>query len=179
MPINLELKAKIVSPQRILRICRRIAKPAGILHQTDTYFFMKKGRLKLREFSQGEAELIYYSRNEKRGARLSRYERLDVSNPMSMKKVLGNMLGILAVVKKNRSVFIYKGKARIHVDRVQGLGNFIEFEVFYKADRRNAQRTYNELLESFNIHPIDLISCSYSDLRNRSREQLKNSRKGK
>ena len=66
MPVNLELKAKITSPSRILQTLQKMGRASESLVQTDTYFRIKNGRLKLREFGKGKAELIFYHRNEKK-----------------------------------------------------------------------------------------------------------------
>ncbi len=132
MPVNLELKAKIVSPARILKALRKMGRPSETLIQTDTYFRVESGRLKLREFANGKTELIFYHRNEKRGRRWSYYSVLNITEVKNTKAFLKNAFGIDVVVRKTRHVYYYRGEARIHLDRVKGLGMFVEFEVFQK-----------------------------------------------
>jgi len=164
MPVNLELKAKFVSPARIFEALRKIGRSSEILVQTDTYFRIKSGRLKLREFANGKAELIFYHRNEKTGRRWSNYSILTISETKNTKAFLKEAFSIDVVVKKTRHVYYYKGQARIHFDRVKGLGTFIEFEVLCKKDKKRALLLYNELVALFGIKEENVIRCSYSDL---------------
>src|SRR5208283_95016 len=116
MPVNLELKAKIVSPARILKALQKMGRPSETLVQTDTYFRIKSGRLKLREFVHGKAELIFYHRNEKKGRRWSHYSILNISEIKNTKSFLKEAFGIDVIVKKTRLIYYYRGEARIHLD---------------------------------------------------------------
>ena len=164
MPINLELKAKITSPNKVLRTVRSIGNPAEELAQTDTYFRVRKGRLKLRDVGERDGQLIFYERNEEKGERWSKYTILRVSRMKEMKDVLTKAFGVDVVVKKRRQVYIYKRIARIHIDRVAGLGRFIEFEVIHKGDRKGSLQLYRELRKMFHIERRDIVRCSYADL---------------
>ena len=112
-----------------------MGRPSETLIQTDTYFRIKSGRLKLREFANGKAEMIFYHRNEKRGRRWSYYSILNISEAKNTKAFFKEAFGIDVVVRKTRHVYYYRGEARIHLDRVKGLGMFIEFEVFRKKEQ--------------------------------------------
>ena len=164
MPVNLELKAKIASPSRILRKLQKMGRPSESLVQTDTYFRFKNGRLKLREFGKGKAELIFYHRKEKKGRRWSNYSILSISDTKKTKEFLKRAFGIDVVVRKSRLVYYYKGQARIHLDRIKKLGMFIEFEVFLKRDRKKAILLFNKLVDVFGIERKNIIRSSYSDL---------------
>ncbi len=164
MPVNLELKAKITSPSRILRTLQKMGRASESLIQTDTYFRIKKGRLKLREFGDGKAELIFYHRKEKKGRRWSNYSILSIPNIKKTKEFLKGAFGVDVVVRKSRHVYYYRGQARIHLDRIKKLGMFIEFEVFLKRDRKKAILLFNELVDLFGIERKNIIRSSYSDL---------------
>lgn len=163
MPINLELKARIESPAHALRVVRRIARPGAILFQTDTYFKIKNGRLKLRECSNAAPELIYYKRNEERGERWSTYYVAPLKRKSEMKGILENALGKRIVVRKRRRLWFYKN-ARIHLDTVYNLGHFIEFEVVLVSGRDQARYLLAELIELFKVEKEGILRCSYSDL---------------
>ncbi|MGA7159386.1 MAG: class IV adenylate cyclase [Bacteroidota bacterium] len=164
MPINLELKARIHSPSKVLRILNKMVSKSEKLDQTDTYFDVKRGRLKLREFAKGKTELIYYNRNEKAGHRWSNYRILPISDSQTTKGFLTEALGVSKVVKKTRRVYYYKEEARIHVDKVRGMGLFIEFEVFCRGSKKKAVVLYNDLRKRFEIKGKDIIRSSYADL---------------
>ena len=45
-----------------------------------------------------------------------------------LQTVLSRSLGIKGIVKKKREIYMV-GQTRVHVDEVEGLGNFMELEV--------------------------------------------------
>jgi predicted adenylyl cyclase CyaB len=150
MSVNLELKARI-------RSCANAAAQAesggaqfqGILRQVDTYFVVRSGRLKLREEAGGRAELIAYERPEEHSERWSEYRTVPVADPGGLKMVLAGTLGVLAEVKKERHLYLYRG-ARVHLDHVEGLGEFIEFEVPAEGEGRTAV-IMRDLREMFRV----------------------------
>src|SRR5207237_2003088 len=121
-------------------------------------------RLKLREVDDGAAELIGYERPENHTARWSRYEIAAVTDSRAMLSVLTNALGVRLRVEKSRRLFVYRG-ARIHLDRVAGLGSFVEFEVpCDDGDESLARETMRELSEAFGLLPADALRASYADM---------------
>lgn len=168
MPRNLELKAATSSLTRAAATARSLpARRAGVLFQTDTYFNVAAGRLKLRVVRGSGAELIGYRRPDRRGPRISNYRRTPVANGSEMRKILGRALGIRSTVQKRRVVFLYKN-ARIHLDNVRGLGTFIEFEVLVRRGMPQAKALMKHLKSMFQIHPTDVRSGSYGDRNTRN-----------
>ncbi len=163
MPINLELKARILSRVKTEAVARSFAQRKDELKQTDTYFRVSHGRLKLRVINGAESELIFYQRNEGGKRRWSMYEVYPIQSPKRMKRMLGSALGVLVEVKKKRTLWMYKN-ARIHLDEVSGLGHFIEFEVMVIKGKAQALRLYKELVARFDIRENQTIAESYSDL---------------
>ncbi|MGA9119239.1 MAG: class IV adenylate cyclase [Bacteroidota bacterium] len=163
MSLNLELKASIDS----VDIARRIAleagaEPGGILMQVDTYFSVPHGRLKLRVINGTSAELIGYDRKEQEEERWSTYEKTPVPQPDVLEAILGATLGTLVVVRKRRELFWYEG-SRIHIDLVEGLGAFLEFEVPTR-DKSRAAESMRKLRDLFKIPQEEIFRESYSDL---------------
>ncbi len=166
---NLELKAFYPSVQTARGVCRRIgARPAGILRQVDTYFDAPEGRLKLREINRREFELIYYHRANVRGTRYSDFLVVPLRAAEPMKEVCARMFGVKTVVRKRRTLYLFRN-ARIHLDNVERLGIFIEFEVIVKRGRVQAKRLMDSLVENFSIEQKSIIGESYSDLLMRKR----------
>jgi predicted adenylyl cyclase CyaB len=163
MPVNLELKARIRSCAEARgRAESGGAQFQGILRQVDTYFHVRNGRLKLREHAQGSAELIYYERAEDSPERWSDYMTIPVADPGDLKAALSAALGVLAEVRKERTLFLYRG-ARIHLDRVEGLGEFIEFEVPVGEAPETAE-VMRELRGIFGVADEAVEKHSYSDI---------------
>src|SRR3954453_7799016 len=125
---NVELKARDPDPERSLARCRALgAEDRGELRQRDTYFAAARARLKLREQEPGGAELIAYERPDAARARESRYRIVPVTDPAALREALDAGLGTVVVVDKRRRLFLWEG-VRIHLDRVDGLGDFVELE---------------------------------------------------
>ena len=164
--LNLELKARVSDMQETRAAAVALAGPsAEVLEQSDTYFRVQSGRLKLREFADGSAELIAYDRPNQPGDRISDYVRVSTSDPENLRAALGRSLGIRAVVTKRRELHIFEG-SRIHLDDVDGLGAFLEFEVIFAEgeSEASAQRRLAGLREHFAVVEADTVAESYIDL---------------
>lgn len=162
---NLELKARDRDPARSVRVCRELgAEDHGTLIQRDTYFAASRGRLKLRE-EPGAAHLIAYERPDLAGQKESRYRLVEVPEPAELRAALATVLGITVVVEKARRLLTFEG-VRIHLDRVKGLGDFVEFEGVATDGEdpiRFADRL-DRLRAALGIRDEDLVRQSYSDL---------------
>lgn len=165
---NIELKAHHESLGTALLACSEIGATAhGEIHQTDTYFHVPAGRLKLREAHPGRCELIFYRRPDVAGPKGCDYT-LYPTTP-DIKDFLSEALGVLAVVEKKRQLYLWEN-VRIHLDEVQGLGAFIEFEAVLpenadpsKDDAKGHQQLVY-LMEAFDIAPEKCETGSYLDL---------------
>lgn len=140
------------------------ASDEGWLHQTDTYFRVSHGRLKLREEEDSIVHLISYERSDDAVARESRYRLVPVSDPAGLKDALGDALGVLVVVEKSRRLLLWHG-VRIHLDEVRGLGSFIEIEAVADpaSDLSTEHRRASELQDALAITPDQIVAFSYSD----------------
>jgi adenylate cyclase class IV len=96
--------------------------------QDDTFFACNNGRLKLRAFSADKGELIFYRRTNQKGPKESFYIVSQSASPDTLRECLSLAYGQVGRVRKNRTLFL-SGRTRIHLDRVEGLGEFLELEV--------------------------------------------------
>ncbi len=163
---NIELKARDPDPERALATCESLgAEAGGVLVQRDTYFDVPQGRLKLREEASAVPHLIAYERPDLAGQRESRYRIVEVEQADEMKAALSVALGIKIVIAKERCLFLWEG-VRIHLDQVDGLGNFIEFEAIAPAasDLSHEKAQVRTLRQAFDIADADVIGGSYCDL---------------
>jgi adenylate cyclase class 2 len=138
----------------------------AILRQRDTFFRVARGKLKLREIAdEAGGALIYYGREESGELQLSHYEILPVSDPAAMRAILAAALGILAEVRKQRTLLM-RTNVRLHLDRVAGLGDFGEIEaVIAEGDGPESSRSaVGELLGALGVARDDLIERSYFEL---------------
>lgn len=164
---NLELKAIDRDPRSSREICEGLgAEARGLLLQEDTYFDVPQGRLKLRREKGASAHQIAYKRSNDSGQRESHYRIVEVEANIELEAALADALGIKAVVRKARQLFLYEG-VRIHLDRVDDLGSFIEFEGVAMSENSDLARfevLLANLRHSLGIQDADLIGGSYCDL---------------
>lgn len=145
----------------------------GTFHQTDTYFEVPEGRLKLRE-TEGtqKAQIVYYEREDIPGPKTSRVVILELQGPEFFKDFLHKALKTKIVVDKTREIYHHQG-TQIHLDKVKDLGTFIEFER-KTEDTSEAtskdQEVLEDLMKTLGINTKDLIKSSYSDLLTQGRE---------
>jgi predicted adenylyl cyclase CyaB len=95
----------------------------------------------------------------------SGYRIVAVPDPAELKAALTDTLGIRVEVRKARRLFLWEG-VRIHLDQVEGLGSFIEFEGVATADTEadGFVPLLIDLRRRFGIEDDDLPAVSYSDL---------------
>lgn len=163
---NIEIKARISDLVRLEQIVAKIAtQPPIDLHQIDTFFFAVNGRIKLRQFSKNQGELIFYCRSDEIGPKLSSYKRLQIDCPTELLALLSSALGVIGTVEKRRRVYIVD-RTRVHLDRVESLGEFMELEVVLKDGEavEAGVDVANSLMKTLDIRQENLVSCAYIDL---------------
>jgi homotetrameric cytidine deaminase len=162
---NIELKAFDPDPERSLAAVLDLgARDRGVIRQRDTYFRVNSGRLKLREEDPGGPTLVQYDRVDAGEARESRYRLVRVDDPAELRRALEAALGVLAVVEKQRRLLVWQD-VRIHLDRVDGLGDFLELEGVAAADSDLAaeRERVARLTEALQVVPERILHNSYSD----------------
>jgi cytidine deaminase len=165
--VNLELKARCSDlDAAAARALALGASDQGVLSQRDTYHAARSGRLKLREDPSRGAELIAYRRPDDPEVTVSSYLLAPVSAPAQLSEALSAALGDpLVVVSKQRRLLLWEG-VRIHLDDVEGLGTFIEFEAVLPdaGDPASAQTKVERLRDALEISDDALVAGGYADL---------------
>jgi len=167
---NVELKARYPDLQAGHDTALRVgAVDTDSLEQVDTYFHAADGRLKLREINSRveglSAELIWYARPDQVAARTSQFHVVPVPRPAAILEALDTGLGIQVVVRKTRHLYLLDN-VRIHLDEVDRLGSFLEFEAVLDRGQEEAigYAQLQELQREFGIAAEAIIGASYSDL---------------
>ncbi len=145
-----------------------------LIDQDDTFYPVPHGRLKLRRFADGSAELIHYTRADDVAARASDYVRLPVPDAaaaqaldQALQRALGGSAGR---VRKRRWLVLVEDAAgfhtRIHLDAVAGLGAFVELEVVLKPGQTDAQgqSLAESLLQALDLAQAPRLASAYRDL---------------
>lgn len=166
MPRNIEIKARIESVDALSPKAAALAKEGPVeISQDDTFFRCESGRLKLRTFSATEGELIFYRRANQQGPKESFYIRTPTPSPESLREALRLAYGQDGRVVKHRTLYLV-GRTRVHLDRVEGLGHFLELEVVLE-ENESAEVGILEahaLMALLGVQPSALIESAYVDL---------------
>lgn len=161
---NVEFKCELRDPALARLICEKIgARHVVTLRQTDTYFRVPDGRLKKRECDAEPTEYIFYHRLNRSRPRLSHFT---IYTEEEAKARFGTReLPVWLKVVKTRDLWMYAG-VRIHLDAVEGLGDFIEGEALV-TPTQNVARCHEAIARVRELlAPAlgELIATSYSDL---------------
>jgi len=135
------------------------------LVQDDTFFACDGDRLKLRVTDDNRGVLIYYRRADEIGPKSSYYECSDTSDPDGLRSVLTLAYGVAGRVRKRRTVFRV-GQTRVHLDRVEGLGDFLELEVVIGDGLKSEDAVLeaNRLMTELGVGERALVKGAYVDL---------------
>jgi predicted adenylyl cyclase CyaB len=169
---NVEVKARQPSREASLAACAELgARDLGELWQCDTYFVVPAGRLKLREQrllgadAPARAELIQYARVDEAAARASRYRIVGVDDAEGLRAALAAALGVRVEVVKRRRLLLWES-VRIHLDTVEGLGEFVELESVVEPgdDDAGHHARVAFLRERLGLTDGRLVAVGYADL---------------
>ncbi|MGI8624740.1 MAG: class IV adenylate cyclase [Solirubrobacteraceae bacterium] len=173
---NLELKVRLGRDEDADAARARAVEAFGAgfeeLRQIDAYFVVAHGRLKVRRIDGpgdlSSAELIAYSRPDESGPRWSAYRRVPIpaGEVAAFLAALEATCGALAVVRKRRSVAVVE-RTRIHIDRVEALGAFVELETVATgaaADDGAAGEESARIARALGLDAFEVVAGSYSDM---------------
>lgn len=169
MARNVEVKARIDSVEALLPRARSLADgPEQRIEQDDTFFVCAHGRLKLRDFGDGHGELIHYQRADSEGPKLSDHVRAPSSDPAALREALTRAHGAAAVLGRVRKTrwLLMVDQTRVHLDRVEGLGDFMELEVVLHdgQDVADGEAIAEALLAQLGIADHQRLAGAYLDL---------------
>lgn len=166
MPRNVEIKARIDSVDELATAVTPWADSGPTpIAQDDTFFRCENGRLKLRRFSATEGELIFYQRADAAGPKESFYVIARSHEPDALREALTLAHGQVGRVRKQRTLFLV-GRTRVHLDRVEGLGEFLELEVVLR-DGEPVETGLVEaraLMARLGVGDAQLVTGAYVDL---------------
>jgi len=162
-----ELKAKVDNLQSIRnKLVALNAKYIGIFCQTDIYFEVPKGRLKLRQINSEKTQLIYYERENISKPKRSNVSVMEISESKAFTALLKKILEVKTTVKKTREIYWHQ-RTQIHLDTVDPLGCYVEFERKTPSTLKEVEKNIKlleKLMETLDINPENLEKLSYSDL---------------
>jgi predicted adenylyl cyclase CyaB len=166
MTRNIEIKARIESVEAISIKAAALADQGPIeILQDDTFFTCERGRLKLRAFSANEGQLIFYQRPNQTGPKESFFIISPTSFPDTLREALSLAYGQAGRIRKHRTLYLV-GRTRLHLDRVEELGHFLELEVVLSEGEPSARgvEEAHKLMAALGIASTQLIEGAYVDL---------------
>ncbi|KAM4615491.1 uncharacterized protein ACJ7VT_010590 isoform 1-T3 [Polymixia lowei] len=182
MPSNVEIKARLNNVTQFAEKASQLSQSEGtVIRQKDTFFNSSQGRLKLRDFMDsglscsggavfpaeldGTGQLIFYKRSDTNGPKLSSYSISPTQDPQGLRTVLSDALGVKGEVRKERRLFLI-GQTRVHLDTVEGLGQYMELEVVMRPDQsiEEGQQVARGLMEQLCVSEASLVTGAYMDL---------------
>ncbi len=166
MARNIEIKARLTDPDATRERARDLADAdEETIIQRDVFFHCDSGRLKLRHLGPAHGHLIFYRRADTAGPKTSTYRISETDGPADLEAALAAAYGVRAVVSKTRTLLMM-GRTRIHLDRVEGLGDFLELEVVLEEgeDPAAGVEEAHALMHRLGIEEDALIDCAYVDL---------------
>ena len=169
VPRNAEVKIPLAEHEfhRIEQTIRTFARHVADVRQEDYFFAVSAGRLKLRIQEPGPAELIAYQRPDTPETRVSEYHCYRSHTPELLKRTLLTCLPLRGIVRKRRTVYLVQ-RTRIHLDRVDGLGTFIELETAFSEDspeaESEARAEVEQILRRLGLAQAPRVAAAYIDL---------------
>jgi predicted adenylyl cyclase CyaB len=166
MARNIEIKARLGSIEAITAKVAALADQGPIeIPQDDTFFVCERGRMKLRVFSPTNGQLIFYQRPNQAGPKETFFVIASTAAPDALREVLSLAYGQAGRVRKHRTLYLI-GRTRVHLDRVENLGDFLELEVLLsegESPEVGVAEAHN-LMDLLGITKAQLIEGAYVDL---------------
>jgi predicted adenylyl cyclase CyaB len=167
MPKNVEIKARLTNFERVRETARRLSgNDPELLDQHDVFFASRNGRVKLRIFPDGTGELIEYHRPDTADIKTSSYRLAKTPDALTLRDILTNMGAMVTGEVRKRRLLYLIGQTRVHVDRVERLGDFLELEVVLRDDQSESDGSAitRDLMRAFGIDNGSLVAGAYVDL---------------
>jgi predicted adenylyl cyclase CyaB len=174
MPSNIEMKAVLKDRIETEAVAARLCTFGPTTFPQEDFFFKCDGaRLKLRILAPDRGELIRYERADFADTRRSTYLIARTEDPDVLLDILTATLGRTGVVKKMRTLYLV-GQTRVHIDQVEGLGEFLELEVVLHAGQSDVEgkKIAAGLLADFGVEQHQIVAEAYIDLLSRRRDSL-------
>lgn len=165
---NIDFKAAVDDRDDFVRRVQQISDSGRVdMMQDDTYFDCGHGTLTLRTRDGQEGRLIFSDSPEDGGPALSVFTSTSTSEAEALRTTLALAYGVAARVQIDRLLYI-ADNARIHLDRVVGLGDFVEIEVALteEVDESAARDRAISLMAALGVPSDGFVTGTYLDVVN-------------
>lgn len=161
---SVEIKHELRDPELAIACLRKHrAINVGTTFQVDSFYRLSSGRLLKREIEGEPTEWIAYQRDDTPQPRVCRFTVYS-ENEAQQRFGLRDM-PVWMQVRKRRELWII-GAVRVHIDMVDRIGWFIEFEalVSTKQNAGKCRALVESVRNNMRIALGEAISVSYCDL---------------
>lgn len=164
MSRRVEVRARLKGSEDLAAQLESMAGQSAESEERETFFETPDGQLKLVRSDSG-SRLVY---REAAGGDLASEAELmksSVSEPAELEAILSTALGVREALLVRRRVYRI-GEVQASLDRIDGLGDFIELQVEVKPPE-TAAGAWNaavDLAEKLGLDPSQLISAPYVEL---------------
>lgn len=163
---NIEIKSPLDDREAVeVRLRELDARCLWTRSQRDTFYRVDRGWLKLREADGVQPELIAYLRaTDETGPRPSDYHRQALEDAPAWHALLGHVHDLEAVVSKQRTLWRWR-HTRVHLDQVEGLGDFLELEtVLDGVDEQAGRLESDALIDALQLDRAAFLAVPYKVL---------------
>lgn len=163
---NLDFKATVDDRDDFVSRVEKISDSGRVeMTQDDTYFDCQHGTLTLRTRDGEEGRLIFSASPDEAGPALSVFTSTSTAEAEALRNTLALAYGVTGRVQIDRLLYIAHN-ARIHLDRVEGLGDFVDLEVALneEIDESAAREGALALMHALGIVADRFITGSYFDV---------------
>ncbi|MBU0963932.1 class IV adenylate cyclase [Patescibacteria group bacterium] len=161
--MEIEIKAKVKDLKKVRRQLIKLgAKPKKKVHQIDAYYSLYK-----RPFNKKKGSVVRVRHNKNKHQTFFEFDwalnsvaaheiEIEVSSLENINKILKLMKARKEVVVDKQREYFKKGVLEIVLDRVKGLGDFMEIEIQGKDSKSNRQRIIN-FYQQIGINKNDFV----------------------
>jgi len=110
--------------------------------------------------------LIFYNRQNQAGPKQSDVVLYKPQDAENLKDILRAANGVKVVVDKQRKIF-FIDNVKFHIDKVEGLGSFMEIEAIDKDNSIGTDRLHEQCkfyMTLLKVKEENLLTSSYSDM---------------
>lgn len=161
---NVDFKCELRDPGLARLALKRFgAVCATTVHHRDTYYRVPDGRLMRREAEGEPVEFVLYHRVDRAHPTISRFSIF--TEDEARLRYGTRELPVWVEVTKDREIWLVDN-ARVHIDRVDGLGWFMEIDVLVSRDFHigKCHDLIGRIRESLAPCLGGLIATSYADM---------------
>lgn len=162
----IEAKARVDDFTNVQKVLKDLgARRGGEWEEKDLYFKVKRGKYKMKTDEDGKSVLLFYFKDNAKGAKLCVCERLPLKERSKMIKFLQANFGEGTEIRRKRSRYVVES-IHVFLDDVLDVGKFVKIEAPITNHNRltEARKEVDGLIKKFRFTERELTSYTYDEL---------------